>query len=214
MERDIIVSELRKIINSRGGMLPISDLQKYDADFVNKYEDDGSLAYEKVKVDVLEQIAQFLFNGKTAAQLKLVPDHILNKVMDELRKKEQVAINNKIKQLRMKEDIYDKFETDRKKKKKLESIKALNTVELDNEYDLLYPDRADELKGIKFEQGKEPKPRPRKLLGIDDKDGNKLKAIPYSGKGLSGGKRRNRISNEERARRSRRMKELHAKGKL
>ena len=211
MERDIIVSELRKIINSRGGMLPISDLEKYDADFVNKYEDDGSLAYEKVKVGVLKQIAQELFEAKTPAEMKLVPDHILNKVMEELRKKEQVAINNKIKQLRMKENIYDKFETDRKKKKKLESIKALNTVGLDEEYDLLYPDKVNDIKGITFEKDKEPEPRPRKLIDMRD---NKLKPITYSGKGLSGGKRRNRISNEERARRSRRMKELHAKGKL
>lgn len=142
MDKDLIMNQLRKIVQARGGKYkPKHDLGELSEAYKNQYEDDGSIEFEKLRTEVAQNIAQYLFGASGIKELSAVPQDAIKKVMSKLAKDRQLQIDALIKEDKYNLKALDILEKDKKKVKYLEDMKQAKALRLGDRYDSIkYPD--------------------------------------------------------------------------
>lgn len=183
-----IMQQLEEIVRERGGSKTPKkyrkELAELDPEFKNQYIDDGSLAYEKLRMAVLKDIAE-KFDYEKPSQ---VPDYLLDKVMSGLAKEREIEIKKMEKKFKESEKMYSKLEEDKKALNYIKNVKALGMTE-DDVYKLKYPELyreplTDIMSKIKRDDIKVP-PTKKDYVAFLDK---------ITASGLVGGKKKRKAS--------------------
>jgi len=172
MEQRIIQEELKKIVASRGGKKPAKGMRKMlePKEYVNQYEDDGSLAYEKLLADITKKLAQALYPEAVSIDplqaYANVKQKDIDRVLKVLRDKRQAAID----ELKRKDAKIDALVEDAERLKKAEKKQAirknLRGLTEDEIYDLKHEDYDEWSKYGEVLPAKEMKPKTKKLLEL------------------------------------------------
>jgi hypothetical protein len=147
MDKQEIMLQLEKIIKQRGGKYKseVHDkLGSVSQEYKNEYEDDGSMSYEKLKMAVVKNIAQVLFEpvgpddkprSAGVKEMKAVPESSIKKVMAALHKKRQLAIDKLHKEDKFNRKALDVLSEDDKLVKNLRRLKMARNEDIGKDYD-------------------------------------------------------------------------------
>lgn len=142
MDKDLIMDQLRKIVQARGGKYkPKHELADVSEKYKNQYEDDGSIEFEKLRTEVAQKIAQYLFGASGIKELSAVPEDAIKKVMSKLSKARELQIAELIREDKYNMKALDILEKDKNKVKYLRDITRARDLKLGDKYlDLEYPE--------------------------------------------------------------------------
>jgi hypothetical protein len=167
MEKDKILAQLKNIVDQRtavgrGGKYKSELSHKFaevDPKYKNEFEDDGSIAYQRLQATVLKELADYLFKDVSMSALKAVPQEALNKVINKLKKARELEIDKEMREIKQKEKGISLLKKDK------DIIKYLG--EIDRAKDFTREELAEyadpELKYFKGKIGdfKDVKPKPK-----------------------------------------------------
>lgn len=198
--REEVIEQLRKIVEQRGGKktgmkAKLDKLGEVDASYRNQYVNDGSLAYKKTRVGVIDKILDVVYNmpGLNGAELQkargTVPESMIDDAMEELKKVRAKEIklqreNDKIALQTLNEvEDTENLKVLQKNLAALDAYKPLKTNVLDKQLQLKNPEMYDLAAKLKVV----PTAGPRSTV-LEKADTDALAALdPYfgrSGRGL------------------------------
>lgn len=207
-EQQRIFGVLQSMIGS--GKLSKTIESLYPEEFKNPYVDDGSFEFEKLRAVVIKNIAKQLYGDETIQAMRAVPDATIKKVMKELKDSYQEDIEFKKQRAEIAMEAADIREQELAKNK----VKAAYAKYKDEAPADLHK-KLTAYKNPQFAQyAKDFDPAKdatlKKVLDSMKKESKEALQLQQFGAGA----RRNKVSAEERKRRSDRMKEMHRNGKL
>lgn len=131
--RDLVLEQMQKIVNHGGkkkrGGAKESELKEIYGDYKNQYVDDGSFEFEKLRAQIIKQIANELFGSTDVNAVKAVPQATINKVMANLKKGRDLDIKALKKQdaeAKKYLDFYENKKSIKAYKTNIDNIKKLN----------------------------------------------------------------------------------------
>lgn len=207
-EQQRIFGVLQSMIGS--GKLSKTIESLYPEEFKNPYVDDGSFEFEKLRAVVIKNIAKQLYGDETIQAMKAVPDATIKKVMKELKDSYQEDIEFKKQRAELAMEAADVRQQEQAKLK----IKNAYAKYKDEEPADLHK-KLIAYKNPQFAQyAKDFDPVKdatlKKVLDALKKESKEALQLQQFGAGA----RKNKVTAEERKRRSDRMKEMHRSGKL
>lgn len=221
MEQERIYNQLQKLAGGKKKKVSAELEELYPDQFINPYVDDGSMAFNKLYRDIALKIYEQLGGTKPKdtiselAALQQVPEKMINKMMNALRKSFDQDIAERKRQYRLREKIADIGERQHDMSERKQFLDAAADKDYRTYYNLENPIRAANVKSIgdmpEEDLKRQSRFSMRNLGDTVDKKNPEGKGIDFEG---MGGKKKNNISPAERKRRSDRMKALHRNGKL
>ena len=212
-EQQRIYEQLQRMV---GGAKKKSSLKKTLVEaspdkYKNIYIDDGSMEFEKLKIDVIKNIAQELYGAAGIREMQAVPTSTINKVMKGLRDSYQIKIDNALEDAKYELELANQ-------------LRGVHNEVLNREYIA----KASTLGDPRDQLTKLRHPNADKYLAINDaipvQDrealktnvknerlallGQGLEEYEEGGMSLGGRKKKMNITPAERKRRSERMKQM------
>ena len=207
-EQQRIFGVLQSMIGS--GKLSKTIESLYPEEFKNPYVDDGSFEFEKLRAVVIKNIAKQLYGDETIQAMKAVPDATIKKVMKELKDSYQEDIEFKKQRAELAMEAADVRQQEQAKLKVKNAYAKYKDEEPEeiNKKLIAYknPQFAQYTKD--FDPAKDA--TLKKVLDALKKESKEALQLQQFGAGA----RKNKVTAEERKRRSDRMKEMHRSGKL
>jgi hypothetical protein len=150
MEQQIIRDQLKRILTASGGVKNdggkfsmYKQLAKVDPLYKNHFEDDGSAAYSKNKLNVSRKILEELNQGASDAEkikLKDIPEHLITKTMDRLKKADDLRIKKLKKDYKESLKIYKKTKDVKRALNRKTNIDLIKGQTENERRALLYPE--------------------------------------------------------------------------
>lgn len=207
-EQQRIFGVLQSMIGS--GKLSKTIESLYPEEFKNPYVDDGSFEFEKLRAVVIKNIAKQLYGDETIQAMKAVPDSTIKKVMKELKDSYQEDIEFKKQRAELAMEAADVRQQELDKLKVKTAYDKYKNVDSEDLHKKLIayknPQFAQYTKD--FDPAKDA--TLKKVLDAMKKESKEALQLQQFGAGA----RKNKVTAEERKRRSDRMKEMHRSGKL
>jgi len=170
MDNRIIQEELKKIVAERGGAKGTMRKKLQPAEYVNQYEDDGTLAYEKLIVDITRKIANALFPEVVKIDplqaYANVKQKDINRVLSVMRKKRQFEIDELKKKDAKVESLVDEAESLKRAKQKQKYRETLRVMKDDDLYDLKNEDYGEWSAYGEKADAKKEKPKTASLMAL------------------------------------------------
>lgn len=207
-EQQRIFGVLQSMIGS--GKLSKTIESLYPEEFKNPYVDDGSFEFEKLRAVVIKNIAKQLYGDETIQAMKAVPDATIKKVMKELKDSYQEDIEFKKQRAELAMEAADVRQQELAKAKVKNAYAKYKDEKPEELHKKLIAYKNPQFAQYTKDFDSTKDAALKKVLDALKKESKEALQLQQFGAGA----RKNKVSVEERKRRSDRMKEMHRSGKL